>query len=174
MLRLRSRRLSVEFLVLTVPAIALAALVFFIALAAYKRDELSRAVFEDMRKDAWRDAAVLTTPLWNLDGPVIDSILRASARAQKATGVPISTHTWAAGRTGEMQQAIFAQEGVDLGRVLGFVYDGDGENIRVRPLQRDGLTATLEISHFSGAGAATANVNDYAASVQVFAVKGRP
>jgi len=31
--------------------------------------------------------------------PVIDNILRASARAQKATGVPISTHTWAAGRT---------------------------------------------------------------------------
>jgi phosphotriesterase-related protein len=50
--------------------------------------------------------------------PVIDNILRASARAQKATGVPISTHTWAAGRTGEMQQAIFAQEGVDLTRVI--------------------------------------------------------
>src|SRR4029077_14897762 len=40
------------------------------------------------------------------------------ARAQKATGVPISTHTWAAGRTGEAQQAIFAQEGVDLHRVI--------------------------------------------------------
>jgi phosphotriesterase-related protein len=50
--------------------------------------------------------------------PVIDNILRASARAQKATGVPISTHTWAAGRTGEMQQAIFAQEGVDLSGYL--------------------------------------------------------
>jgi hypothetical protein len=37
--------------------------------------------------------------------PVIENILRASARAQKATGVPISTHTWAAGRTGEAQQA---------------------------------------------------------------------
>jgi len=31
--------------------------------------------------------------------PVIENILRAGARAQKATGVPISTHTWAAGRT---------------------------------------------------------------------------
>src|SRR5207249_7048744 len=49
---------------------------------------------------------------------VIENVLRASARAQKATGVPISTHTWAAGRTGEMQQAIFAQEGVDLSRVI--------------------------------------------------------
>src|SRR5262245_34920597 len=29
--------------------------------------------------------------------PVIENILRASARAQRATGVPISTHTWAPG-----------------------------------------------------------------------------
>src|SRR5215510_8155226 len=43
--------------------------------------------------------------------PVIENILRAAARAQKATGVPISTHTWAAGRSGDAQQAIFAQEG---------------------------------------------------------------
>src|SRR2546429_5803520 len=50
--------------------------------------------------------------------PVIENILRASARAQKATGVPISTHTWAAGRSGEAQQPIFAQEGVALGRVI--------------------------------------------------------
>src|SRR5712691_10475958 len=50
--------------------------------------------------------------------PVIENVLRASARAQKATGVPISTHTWAAGRSGEAQQAIFAQEGVDLSRVI--------------------------------------------------------
>src|SRR6266581_4508900 len=35
--------------------------------------------------------------------PVIENILRAAARAQKATGVPISTHTWAAGRSGEAQ-----------------------------------------------------------------------
>src|SRR5262249_55626782 len=41
--------------------------------------------------------------------PVIETILRAAARAQKTTGVPISTHTWAAGRTGLAQQAIFAQ-----------------------------------------------------------------
>jgi phosphotriesterase-related protein len=60
--------------------------------------------------------------------PVIDNVLRASARAQKATGVPISTHTWAAGRTGEMQQAIFAQEGVDLSRVI-IGHSGDSEDL---------------------------------------------
>ena len=44
-------------------------------------------------------------------------ILRAAARAQKATGVPISTHTWAPERVGEQQVAIFQEEGVDLNRV---------------------------------------------------------
>ncbi len=44
-------------------------------------------------------------------------ILRAAARAQKATGVPLSTHTWALDRVGEEQVRIFEDEGVDLGRV---------------------------------------------------------
>ncbi len=44
-------------------------------------------------------------------------ILRAAARAQKATGVPISTHTWAPERVGEQQVRIFQEEGVDLDRV---------------------------------------------------------
>jgi phosphotriesterase-related protein len=60
--------------------------------------------------------------------PVIENVLRASARAQKATGVPISTHTWAAGRSGEAQQAIFAQEGVDLRRVI-IGHSGDSEDL---------------------------------------------
>ena len=59
--------------------------------------------------------------------PVIENVLRAAARAQKATGVPISTHTWAAGRTGDPQQAIFAQEGVDLSRVI-IGHSGDSED----------------------------------------------
>lgn len=44
-------------------------------------------------------------------------ILRAAARASKATGVPISTHTWAPERVGEQQVRIFEDEGVDLNRV---------------------------------------------------------
>jgi phosphotriesterase-related protein len=44
-------------------------------------------------------------------------ILRAAARAQKATGVPIITHTWSPERVGNQQIAIFEEEGVDLGRV---------------------------------------------------------
>ncbi len=49
--------------------------------------------------------------------PAGEIILRAAARAQKATGVPISTHTWAPARTGEEQVRIFQEEGVDLNRV---------------------------------------------------------
>ena len=49
--------------------------------------------------------------------PEGEIILRAAARAQKATGVPISTHTWAPERVGEQQVRIFEDEGVDLDRV---------------------------------------------------------
>jgi phosphotriesterase-related protein len=76
--------------------------------------------------------------------PVIDNILRAAARAQKATGVPISTHTWAAGRTGEMQQAIFAQEGVDLSRVI-IGHSGDSEDLGyLRGLMERGSTIGMD------------------------------
>jgi phosphotriesterase-related protein len=76
--------------------------------------------------------------------PVIDNILRASARAQKATGVPISTHTWAAGRTGEAQQAIFAQEGVDLSRVI-IGHSGDSDDLRyLRGLMERGSTIGMD------------------------------
>lgn len=43
--------------------------------------------------------------------------LRAIARVHRRTGVPIGTHTDMARHTGLEQQRIFAEEGVDLGRV---------------------------------------------------------
>ena len=49
--------------------------------------------------------------------PEAEIILRAAARAQERTGVPISTHTWAAERIGYAQLDIFEDEGVDLSRV---------------------------------------------------------
>ena len=49
--------------------------------------------------------------------PEEEIILRAAARAQKATGVPISTHTYALERVGEEQVRIFEDEGVELSRV---------------------------------------------------------
>src|SRR5499427_3294499 len=76
--------------------------------------------------------------------PVIDNILRAAARAQKATGVPISTHTWAAGRSGEAQQTIFAQEGVDLRRVI-IGHSGDTDDLAyLRGLMARGSTIGMD------------------------------
>jgi phosphotriesterase-related protein len=50
--------------------------------------------------------------------PGLEMVLRAVARAHLQTGVPISTHTHAATRRGLEQQRIFAEEGVDLSRVV--------------------------------------------------------
>lgn len=76
--------------------------------------------------------------------PVIDNVLRAAARAQIATGVPISTHTWAAGRSGDAQQAIFAQEGVDLRRVI-IGHSGDTEDFGyLRGLMQRGSTIGMD------------------------------
>ena len=48
----------------------------------------------------------------------VERVLRAVARAHRRTGVPISTHTHAGLRRGLEQQRIFADEGVDLSRVV--------------------------------------------------------
>ncbi len=50
--------------------------------------------------------------------PGVDRVLRAVAKAHLATGVPITTHTHARTRRGLDQQRIFAEEGVDLSRVI--------------------------------------------------------
>jgi len=50
--------------------------------------------------------------------PGVERVLRAVAQAHRATGVPITTHTHAHSRRGLDQQRIFAEEGVDLSRVI--------------------------------------------------------
>ncbi len=53
-------------------------------------------------------------------------LLRMAARLHRATGVPISTHTDVHTRTGLAQQEVFAEEGVDLARVvIGHCGDSD-------------------------------------------------
>lgn len=58
----------------------------------------------------------------------VEMVLRAVARAHRRTGVPISTHTHPATKRGLEQQKIFAEEGVDLGRVV-IGHSGDSEDI---------------------------------------------
>lgn len=50
--------------------------------------------------------------------PDVERVIRAVARAHHATGVPISTHTHAASRSGLDQQRILLEEGVDLNKVI--------------------------------------------------------
>jgi phosphotriesterase-related protein len=54
--------------------------------------------------------------------------LQVAARLHRATGVPISTHTSAAHRTGLAQQDLFEEEGVDLSRVV-IGHCGDTEDL---------------------------------------------
>jgi len=60
--------------------------------------------------------------------PNIERILRAVARAHRATGAPITTHTTVASRNGLDQQRIFAEEGVDLSRVV-IGHSGDSTDL---------------------------------------------
>lgn len=58
----------------------------------------------------------------------VERVLRAVAQAHRQTGVPISTHTHARTRRGLEQQHVFAQEGVDLSRVI-IGHSGDTTDI---------------------------------------------
>jgi len=50
--------------------------------------------------------------------PGVERVLRAVAQAHRQTGIPITTHTHAPSRRGLEQQRVFADEGVDLTRVI--------------------------------------------------------
>jgi len=50
--------------------------------------------------------------------PGVERVLRAVARVHRRTGLPISTHTHSMSRRGLDQQRVFAEEGVDLERVV--------------------------------------------------------
>lgn len=60
--------------------------------------------------------------------PDVERVLRAAAKAHRATGVPISTHTHAASKVGLKQQDVFESEGVDLSRTI-IGHSGDSDDI---------------------------------------------
>jgi phosphotriesterase-related protein len=66
------------------------------------------------------------------DDPVVagpfELSFRAGARAHRRTGVPISTHTRVASKSGLDHQRILAEEGVDLTRVI-IGHSGDSEDL---------------------------------------------
>lgn len=74
--------------------------------------------------------------------PGVEKVLRAAARAHLRTGVPITTHTHAATQRGLEQQRIFAEEGVDLTRVI-IGHSGDSDDL-------DYLTKLLDAGSYIG------------------------
>lgn len=60
--------------------------------------------------------------------PGVERVLRACAKTHLETGCPITTHTHAASRRGLEQQAIFKEEGVDLGNVV-IGHSGDTDDL---------------------------------------------
>ncbi|HET7086751.1 MAG TPA: twin-arginine translocation signal domain-containing protein [Rhizomicrobium sp.] len=73
--------------------------------------------------------------------------LRAAARASKATGVPIRTHSDAAHRAGESHAAILENEGVNPARVSFDHSDGSGEMDYFLGLVRRGYSLGMDHVH---------------------------
>ena len=76
--------------------------------------------------------------------PFIDKALRAAARASKATGIPIVTHTFAGARVGEQQAAVFEAEGLDPSRVCIGHSDGSEDLEYLTRLARRGYTVGMD------------------------------
>ncbi len=74
--------------------------------------------------------------------PDVETTLRACARAHRATGCPITTHTNAEARVGLDQQRVFREEGVDLSRVV-IGHCGDTDDL-------DYLTELLDAGSYLG------------------------
>jgi phosphotriesterase-related protein len=77
----------------------------------------------------------------------IDKLLRAIARAHRQTGKLISTHTDAPARTGLEQQRVFAEEGVDLTRII-IGHSGDTDDTDYLKMLMDKGT-TLDMGRIS-------------------------
>ncbi len=76
--------------------------------------------------------------------PDVQRVLRSAARAQLATGVPISTHTNVAFETGRLQQDFFRKEGVDLTDVV-IGHSGDSIDLDyLKELMDNGSTIGMD------------------------------
>src|SRR6185437_331629 len=73
--------------------------------------------------------------------------LRAAARASKATGVPIRTHTNAARRAGESHAVILEEEGIEPARVSFDHSDDSGDMDYFLGLARRGYSLGMDHVH---------------------------
>ena len=93
-------------------------------------------------------AGVIKVGVATRDVTALEEIgLRAAARASKATGVPIRTHTAAAQRAGESHAAILEAEGIDPARVSFDHSDDSGELDYFLGLARRGYSLGMDHVH---------------------------
>ena len=76
--------------------------------------------------------------------PFLEKALRAAARASKATGVPVTTHSYAVGRGGEQQAQIFESEGLGPARVCIGHCDESDDLDYLTGLARRGYTLGMD------------------------------
>jgi phosphotriesterase-related protein len=92
------------------------------AFRTYSADRLAELFVRDIREGIQGTGirAAIIKCVTDEPGPTpqVEKVLRAAARAQLRTRVPISTHTHSWTRRGLDQQRIFKEEGVDLSRVV--------------------------------------------------------
>jgi phosphotriesterase-related protein len=96
--------------------------------------------------------------------PFLEKALRAAARASKASGVPVTTHTYAVGRGGEKQAEIFESEGLNPSKVcLGHSDESDDPGY-LTGLAKRGYTIGMD--HFTSGTAEIQQANPKALSWQ--------
>ena len=76
--------------------------------------------------------------------PFLEKALRAAARASQATGIPVTTHTYAVGRGGEKQAEIFEAEGLDPANVCLGHCDESNDLDYLTGLARRGYTVGMD------------------------------
>jgi phosphotriesterase-related protein len=78
--------------------------------------------------------------------PFLEKALRGAAKASKATGIPVTTHSYAQGRGGEQQAEIFESEGLSPARVCIGHSDESNDLGYLTGLAKRGYT--LGMDHF--------------------------
>lgn len=87
--------------------------------------------------------------------PAEEKVFKAAARASKATGVPIATHTNSHRRAGEKQAELFEAEGVSPARVSLGHSDDTGDMNYLRGLAMRGYTLGMDHTFWGMAPGAT-------------------
>ncbi|MBA3943014.1 MAG: phosphotriesterase-related protein [Herpetosiphonaceae bacterium] len=106
-------------------------------------DEMIRDIEEGIDGTGVRAGVIKAASSLNTITPAEEKVFRAAARAQRATGVPISTHT-EAGTMGLEQVALLRSEGVDPGRLMIGHVDRNMDPTYQRALLQTGVTISYD------------------------------